>query len=163
MKYFPNNLTTVPLAVSASITSRSALIDNFAGTPIDSASLALNITGSRGTSGISYLVVGPTGSQGPLGPMGPPGDSIYMLPASRATYCTCNTVVGGTATTSDNITYICQTGTTYYSDCGAIAAGCQVFTDLGCAETVTNGLYAFNGIVYTAAGGTLTYTNTCSN
>jgi hypothetical protein len=163
MKFYPHYLPTIPFATSASITGQSLFLNNFSGIPVDTASLALNITGSTGENGTSALITGPDGPRGFIGSTGPVGDGIYLLPSSRATYCTCNTVVGGTATDGGSGTYICETGTTYYSDCGTIAAGCQVFIDLGCAVTVTYGLYAFNGTVYTATDGTLTYTADCGS
>ena len=165
MKYFPNNLTTVPLAISASITSRSALINNFAGTPINTASLALNITGSRGSSGISYLVVGPTGPQGPIGPMGPPGDGIYMLPASR-TVCGCftyTTFATATAPIDPEVNYTCGTpNNTYYSPSDTIGAGITLYTVPECqTTTVSNGFYAYNDNVYQASAGVLTFVGIC--
>jgi hypothetical protein len=162
MKFFPHNLTSIPSAVSASITSRSLFLNNFSGTPVNLASVALNITGSRGASGISHLVIGPQGPRGPEGPKGPTGDGIYILPASR-TYCTCNAITGRTAALIEGGLYNCNfTSTTYYSNCDTIAAGCILYTDLACVSTVSNGLYTFNNIVYTAASGVLTQTDTCS-
>lgn len=162
MKFFPHNLTTVPSAVSASITSQSLFLNNFSGTLVNTASFALNITGSRGSSGTSHLIVGPQGPRGPAGPQGPQGNGIYILPSTRATYCTCNTVLGGTATDLGGGLYACDPpNTTYYSNCETIAGGCTVYTDLGCAVTVSNGLYAFDSQVYTAASGVLTLTAGC--
>jgi len=166
MKFYPHYLPTIPFATSASITGQSLFLNNFSGIPVDTASLALNITGSTGENGTSALITGPDGPRGFIGSTGPVGDGIYLLPSSRATYCTCNIVLGGIATPpapGDDL-YACDPPqTTFYSSCDTVATSCQLFIDLACAVTVSNGLYAFDGKVYDAVGGTLTEIGTCGS
>jgi len=163
MKYFPNYLTTLPFSVSASIASQSLFLNNFAGTPVDTASLALNITGSRGASGTSVTVTGGTGPQGFSGFAGPAGTGIYLLSATR-TYCACNIQVGREAIAVEGGGYDCTSApeTTYYSNCGTIADACVLYSDLACASTVTNGLlYTFGNLVYSTTSGVLTEIASC--
>ena len=84
MQFYPHNVppTTIGLAVSASMATSASFINNFAGIAINTASLALNITGSAGTPGTSVAVLGPTGSQGARGVTGFRGDSIFLLSSS---------------------------------------------------------------------------------
>jgi hypothetical protein len=162
MKYFPNYLTTLPFSVSASIASQSLFLNNFASTPVDTASLALNITGSRGASGTSVTVIGDKGPRGFTGFTGPAGTGIYLLPATR-TYCACNIQVGREASDIGGGVYDCTSApeTTYYSNCGTIADACVLYIDLACTSTVTNGLYTFGNLVYSTTSGVLTEISTC--
>lgn len=88
MQFFPHNLplTSVATAVSASFTRTGSFIANFSAiavTRVDTASLALNLTGSAGTAGTNYgPIVGPKGAQGNRGVTGPRGDSVYLLSSS---------------------------------------------------------------------------------
>lgn len=88
MKFFPHNLplTSVATAVSASFTKTGSFIANFSAiavTRVDTASIALNLTGSAGAAGTSYgPIVGPKGAQGNRGVTGPRGDSVYLLSSS---------------------------------------------------------------------------------
>jgi hypothetical protein len=84
MQFYPHNVppTTIGLAISASTATSASFINNFAGIAINTASLALNITGSAGTPGTSVAVIGPTGSQGVRGVTGFRGNSIFLLSSS---------------------------------------------------------------------------------
>ena len=84
MQFYPHNVppTTIGLAISASTATSASFINNFAGISINTASLALNITGSAGTPGTSVAVIGPTGSQGVRGVTGFRGNSIFLLSSS---------------------------------------------------------------------------------
>jgi hypothetical protein len=90
MQFFPHNIPTSKVygAISASSALSSSLINNFAAVPVvasqrvSTASVALNITGARGTDGTSVAIYGPTGSVGDRGVTGFRGNSIYLLSAS---------------------------------------------------------------------------------
>lgn len=84
MQFYPHNVssTTIGSAVSASTATSASFINNFAGIAINTASIALNITGSAGASGTSVAVIGPTGSQGVRGVTGFRGNSIFLLSSS---------------------------------------------------------------------------------
>lgn len=88
MQFFPHNLplTNVATAVSASFTRTGSFIANFSAiavTRVDTASIALNLTGSSGVAGTNYgPIVGPKGAQGNRGVTGPRGDSVYLLSSS---------------------------------------------------------------------------------
>jgi hypothetical protein len=167
MKYFPNYLTNIPFAVSASITSQSRFLDNFSSTPIDTASLALNISGSVGANGTSVLVTGPQGPQGFAGFAGPPGSGIYLLPATR-TYCACFPHQVTTDVTYTDPDWSCATvDTTKYSPCEIIGAGCYLYDTPECdlatiPQPVPDDNYAFsNNEIYYATGGQLSYVGSC--
>lgn len=90
MQFFPHNVPTSKVygAVSASVALSSSLINNFAQTPIvvaqrvNTVSLALNISGARGTDGTSVAVYGPTGPDGDRGVTGFRGNGVYLLSSS---------------------------------------------------------------------------------
>ena len=84
MQFYPHNISVsvVGSAVSASLSLSGSLINNFSAIPvntIDTASLALNITGSRGADGTGAAISGPKGATGTRGVTGFRGDSILLL------------------------------------------------------------------------------------
>ncbi len=84
MQFYPHNISIseVGTAVSASLTATGSLINNFAALTIkviNTASLALNITGSRGADGTNVAVSGPKGATGDQGLQGYRGNNIYLL------------------------------------------------------------------------------------
>lgn len=87
MQFYPHNIpvSTIGSAVTASLSITGSLINNFAAIPINTvntASLALNISGSSGANGSNFTVTGPKGPTGDRGETGYRGDSIFLLSAS---------------------------------------------------------------------------------
>lgn len=84
MQFYPHNIpsTLIGSAVSASSTITGSFINNFSALPVNTASVALNITGSRGTDGTSVVVLGPKGTTGPRGVTGFRGNNILLLSGS---------------------------------------------------------------------------------
>lgn len=87
MQFYPHNtpIISVANAVSASIANTGSLINNFSAITINivnTASVALNITGSPGTAGTNLAVIGPTGNTGLRGETGYRGNSIFLLSGS---------------------------------------------------------------------------------
>jgi hypothetical protein len=87
MQFYPNNISANELgfAVSSSIAKTGSFIANFAAisvTTVNTASLALNITGSAGAAGTNASLTGPKGPQGARGVTGPRGDSVYLISSS---------------------------------------------------------------------------------
>lgn len=87
MEFYPHNIQSnlVASAVSASQAASGSYIRNFAEITIlkvNTASFALNITGSRGIDGTSVPVYGPKGDTGDRGDTGPRGNSIFLLSSS---------------------------------------------------------------------------------
>lgn len=100
MQFYPHNVpvTSIATAVSASLARTGSLITNFSAvgvTLVNTASLALNISGSRGAAGTSIAVIGPTGSIGPRGDTGYRGGNIFLLSGSwNVGTCTPGTCTG---------------------------------------------------------------------
>lgn len=87
MQFYPHNLpvTSIATAVSASLARTGSLITNFSAvgvTLVNTASLALNISGSRGAAGTNIAVIGPTGPTGLRGDTGYRGGNIFLLSGS---------------------------------------------------------------------------------
>lgn len=87
MQFYPHNIpiTIIGSAVSASLSLTGSFINNFAAIPINTvntASLALNITGTPGTNGSNFTVTGPKGATGPRGDTGYRGNSVFLLSAA---------------------------------------------------------------------------------
>ena len=94
MQFYPHNIpsTFVGQAVSASRADTGSLINNFSAIPITTiatASIALNISGSRGADGTSQSVIGPKGDTGTRGVTGPRGNSVFILSGSWHTGSPC--------------------------------------------------------------------------
>lgn len=89
MEFFPHNIqlgkSTIGTAVSASLTVTASFLANFATIRVDSASLALNISGSPGANGTNYTKTGETGATGPDGVRGFRGNSVFLLSSSWST------------------------------------------------------------------------------
>jgi hypothetical protein len=87
MQFYPNNIpgNELGFAVSASIARTGSFIANFSAilvTRVNTASLALNQTGSAGAAGTGASLAGPKGPQGIRGVTGPRGDSVYLISSS---------------------------------------------------------------------------------
>ncbi len=87
MQFYPHNISvgSIASAVSASKTNTGSFIANFSAISINTvntASVALNITGSMGIDGTSLQILGPTGPIGPRGETGYRGKSIFLLSGS---------------------------------------------------------------------------------
>jgi hypothetical protein len=87
MQFYPHKISvnTTAAAVSASIALTGSFINNFSAIQINrvlTASIALNITGSRGTDGTSVDIIGPTGPVGARGETGFRGGNIFLLSSS---------------------------------------------------------------------------------
>jgi hypothetical protein len=87
MQFYPHktSVNTTAAAVSASIALTGSFINNFSAIEVNrvlTASIALNITGSRGTDGTSVDIIGPTGLTGTRGATGFRGGNIFLLSSS---------------------------------------------------------------------------------
>lgn len=71
-------------ATSASVAQFSLFLNNI-GQPIDSASVATNITGSAGPTGSNAIKVGVQGDRGETGDPAQDGLNIYLLSFERST------------------------------------------------------------------------------
>ena len=177
MQFYPHNVppTTIGLAISASTATSASFINNFAGIAINTASLALNITGSAGTPGTSVAVIGPTGSQGVRGVTGFRGNSIFLLSSSWSGSA-CGSV--GDPCLGPITLYAigpgfdeCRTDQgsgTYYttSSLGVLnstnvgdADGAILYTNSGCGSVaVSNAVHNGSVIFYTDGSGVITST-----
>lgn len=142
MQFFPHNIsaTSVAQATSASLAATVSYLNNFASVRVDTASVALNFTGSVGATGSNYIKVGATGLTGLQGARGARGDSAYILAVgwSSTTPTTCNAIsdVG----TYNSGTTICsfENSVTLYSTSSIITEGTIVYYDSACSSLVTN-------------------------
>ncbi len=103
------------IAVSASSAATSSFLNNV-GVPINTASLALNISGSAGANGSNAVIVGATGPQGDQGDPAANGLSIYLLAVARSTCGGCGpgTIPSASVDTCDpGFTYNPNTGCCY--------------------------------------------------
>lgn len=180
MQFYPHNIpaTTVGFAVTASLSLTGSFINNFSAIPInivDTASLALNITGSSGTNGANFTITGPKGATGPRGDTGYRGDSVFLLSAAWS-----GSACGGGGGTCGSFTLYnigpgfdeCNTNqgsATYYStSSGAIiesnivgtADGVILYTNNTCTTVAANAtVHNLQGVVfYASAEGVVTTT-----
>lgn len=180
MQFYPHNisLTTVAQAVSASRALSGSFINNFAAIPVTTvatASVALNITGSRGADGTGIVVVGPTGSRGPSGVRGFSGKSIFLLSSSWHNFGTqpcatppaqCDPITFGSVS-RNGAEYICDFGSTitYYVTASFTASAANVlYYDNICTTKATSltPAGAYDSIVYnTDANGSTAVSTTC--
>jgi hypothetical protein len=135
MQFYPHNISVsvVGSAVSASLALSGSLINNFSAIPvntIDTASLALNITGSRGADGTGAAVSGPKGATGTRGVTGFRGDSIFLLSSAwSGSACAAPPVncysfeFGDTYSVGGNRFCDFENTTTYYSTDAILSAG----------------------------------------
>lgn len=174
MEFYPHNIPIIYIAsaVSASRTNTGSLIANFSAIAINTvntASVALNITGSPGTAGTHFAVIGPTGNTGPQGETGYRGDSIFLLSGSWNTnacsgtpvppicygaYTLYNVAPGGDCPTNIG-------SSLYYSNyfdltSSAAPNGFKLYSDETCT-TIAADVTTHNGslIFYTDAVGTI--------
>lgn len=96
MQFYPHNISTslVGSAVSASQAQSTLFLNNFSAMSINivnTASVALNITGSRGADGTSITVPGPKGPAGARGVTGFRGNSVFLLSGSWHSGAACST------------------------------------------------------------------------
>lgn len=152
MQFYPHNISTtlVGSAVSASLSLSGSFINNFAAVAINTvatASLALNITGSRGADGTGAVVVGPKGATGTRGVTGFRGDSIFLLSGSwhSGASCTpppasCYAFDFGSSYSFGGVRY-CDFGSviTYYSTDAVLAAGSSpIYFNSICTSLASN-------------------------
>jgi hypothetical protein len=172
MKFFPHNLgnTVVYQATSASIAGTTQYLNNFAGIPVSTASIALNIKGATGASGASYgPYTGATGPRGATGATGAKGLGIYVLASTRGScsspLCTNLTNIG--YTTDIFAPFYCYTGTSTYSTntSGTITNGSVLYTGTGCGTIANNSGNLTDGttVFSTDSSGIITIQGTCSN
>jgi hypothetical protein len=120
MQFYPHNVpfNTVFGAVSASRTLTGSFIGNFSAIPVNqivTASITLNITGSRGTDGTNVAVLGPTGPEGARGETGFRGRNAFLLSGGwnvGTTTTTTTTLPPGVTTTTTTSTTSTSTTTT---------------------------------------------------
>jgi hypothetical protein len=179
MQFYPHNisLTNVAQAVSASMALSGSFINNFAAIPVTTvatASVALNITGSRGVDGTGIIVVGPSGSQGPNGARGFSGKSIFLLSSSWHNFGTqpcatppvqCDPINFGSVSVNGT-DYICDFGSliTYYVSTPFTGAGNVLYTNDICTRKAVNftPAGAYDQVVYnTDANGSTIFSATC--
>lgn len=174
MRFYPHNISSniVGQATSASLAQLTTYLNNFTdiSVAVNTASLALNISGSAGTAGTDYTKTGDTGPVGDRGVTGPRGKSIYLLSGSWNTgSCTpvsCyeysfgdSYVVGGTR--------YCDFGTptSYYSTDSVLSAGSSpMYYNSICTSLAINvsNLGAYVSTAYSTNGsGILQTVDTC--
>lgn len=181
MQFYPHQLSTtsVGTAVSSSIARTGSLIANFSAisvTTISTASLALNISGAKGTDGTGASVTGPKGATGPRGVTGFRGNSVFLLSGSWnigscASPISCYPYQFGNVILSEG-QYICDFGSlaTYYSsDPSAMQTGTSpMYYNSTCTSPVTSvsiiGAYGIDNTVYgTNASATASFVSTCNS
>jgi hypothetical protein len=147
-------------------TASVSLQSSFLTSTINTASVALNFSGSIGPSGSGYTKVGATGVTGPTGPQGPKGFGVYLLSSTRATCCTylgdfsTDTSGGGGSNCSS---YTDGIRSVYSSDCTSIGNGCTLYLNSTCSTPAN--VYCFSdGSDYycTNGSGVVTSTGGCS-
>jgi hypothetical protein len=175
MKFFPHNLgnTLAYQATSASIAGTAQYLNNFAGIPVSTANIALNIKGATGASGNSYgPYTGATGPRGATGATGAKGLGIYVLANSRGTCgsggATCHTLTSIGYTSDIFAPFYCVGGSNTYSTnntTGVITNGNILYADTGCATVFNNSGNLTDGttVFSTDSSGVITIQGTCSN
>ena len=180
MQFYPHNISTTLIgnAVSASLSLSGSFINNFSAIPVNTvntASLALNITGSRGTDGTGAVVQGPQGATGTRGVTGFRGDSIFLLSsawsgsACAAPPANCYPHIFYPTYTLGGVRF-CDFGNlvTYYSTDSALSAGSSpMYYNSICTNLASNanplGAYAPTSTAYsTNASGILQTIEACS-
>lgn len=172
MDFFPHNIqlgrSTIGTATSASLATTASFFDNFATIRVDSASLALNISGSTGAAGTNYTKTGNTGPTGDTGVTGFRGNSVFLLSGSWST----GSCVGASCYTIEVQRYRASTGCNsgiinfYYStdNIGVFGNGSPVYYDDVCTLPATNvsnlGQYG-NNVYQTDGFGTASVYLTC--
>lgn len=137
---------------SASLAARSS----FLLARVNTASIALNFTGSIGPSGSGFTNTGSIGPQGPTGPTGPKGLGVYLLSSSRATCCyTWDSYLAnwkGTTQTSGfsdcSNAYTVTLQPFIYTTCNSLSNGCTVFASSNCSSPITSVNAIYDGSVY---------------
>lgn len=155
MQFYPHNISLdlIGASVSSSIARTGSFIANFAAIAVnrvDTASVALNITGAAGTNGTGFAVFGPTGSKGATGVTGPRGLSVFLLSGSWNTgVCTGGTSCYGYSFATTTVSppgWTCDNNslTTIYSTSNVMGEGVPIFYDSGCISMITDYI-AFGG------------------
>lgn len=182
MQFFPHRIpsTRVSSATSASLALSASFVNNI-NTPsitiTNSASLALNISGSAGSPGADFTKSGPRGPQGATGRRGARGQNVYLLSVgwSQSPASACYEIQAGSATLSGG-GFNCDFGvvTTYYTDASPSTSdvGSFIYFDRECTtpyQTAVFGNLARTGIVIndqpvitTNSSGQITQTDICS-
>jgi hypothetical protein len=172
MQFYPHNipLTSTENSVSASKALTSSFINNiaaFGATLINTASVALNITGSPGTNGINYVSIGPTGPAGIRGVTGFRGNSIYLLSSSwSGSNCVEESTCNGPYTLYNIGPGFDECNTTqgsgiYYSNAelNEITSGNILFLNSGCTVVASNvAVHDGGNIFYTDPAGVISIT-----
>lgn len=153
MQFYPHKISTqlVASAVSASVATTGSFINNFAAIPVNrvnTASVALNITGSVGINGTGVVATGPQGPTGDRGDSGYRGDSIFLL-SSAWSGSACGS--GGTPVTCYGPVTLYNIGPAI-SECRFDQGGGIYYSSYADLGNVTN----------TDADGSFIYTDTCT-
>ena len=174
MQFFPHNvpISITNTAVSASLTQTAQFLYNLGTIAINTASLALNMSGSTGASGSNYTKTGATGPQGSTGPTGYRGNSVYLLSIARSTgsNTVCYTTDALGTATFNGVNYTCNYGfaQTYYANASSLTNGVVLYYDSSCSSLAVN-LSSLsdptsNAIFNTDGAGTITLTgNNCAS
>lgn len=147
MQFYPHNLpiTKIGFAVSASFTELTTYLNNFQNlsVTVNTASVAINITGSNGSAGSSYVKGGERGPTGATGPQGYRGDSLYILSSSwNAGACSpapCYAIDFGYSE-FDGVYYSCNFAntTTLYASTATVTSGDTMYLNFSCTTLATN-------------------------
>lgn len=173
MRFYPHNISSniVGQATTASLAQLTTYLNNFIdiSVTVNTASLALNISGSTGAAGSDYTTVGATGPTGDRGVTGPRGNSIYLLSGSWNTgSCTPTACYpfsfGDTYSVAGTRYCDFATPTTYYSTDATLSAGSStIYYNSTCtilANNITVG--AIDATAYSTNGsGILQVLDTC--
>lgn len=168
MEFFPHNIqlgkSTIGSADTASLTVSASFIANFAAIRVDSASLALNISGSTGTDGVNYIKTGIEGDRGDDGERGYRGTSIFLLSSSWST----GSCIGVTCYAYQLQRYrgTCNSGVlnTYYSTDTTFTNGSPVYYNFTCTDPAisVNSIGQYGNSIYQTTGlGTASVYATC--
>lgn len=167
MQFYPHNISTtlVGNATSASFAISASFINNSlpsAPNTVSTASLALNISGSRGTDGTSVSVLGPQGAIGDRGVTGFRGDSIFLLSSAwSGSACAsppvnCYAFSFGDSYAVGGVRYCDFTNpTTYYSTDVILSAGSSpMYYNSICTNLASNAnpLGAYGSTAYSTNG-----------
>lgn len=170
MQSYPLNKTNFASSVTSASLAKQA---SFINVRVNTASIALNITGSRGPSGSAYTKVGIDGPNGPIGPSGSQGLGVYLLSSSRALCCNVwsagiwrGTFESSNPSDCSNLTkYEYSLGTSLYTTCSIVpTTNCKIFTTSNCSLGTNVEYTAINNSsnYWTLVAGRITGTGVCT-
>lgn len=145
---------------TASLASQSL----FLSATINTASVALNFSGSRGPSGSVYTKFGSDGPNGSVGPQGPKGLGVYLLSSSRASCCNrfdsfFNWIASADSfglDQCDTNKYTYSLGAFINSTCSSLDDGCPVYSDSSCQSILLfRGITDGSGQYYVLSNGNI--------